>query len=239
MSLDLSQIHIEPVSETGLMIYFADSISEETAILIGNSCSYFQSLAFEWLIEIIPSYSSLYIQYDALQLDYLTVKQNLLASFKTMPEASLAATGQGKQIELPACYHPEVAPDLESAATALKLGVDELIEIHSSRVYRVCAIGFAPGFAFLASVDSRIALPRLSTPRKKVMKGSIGIADQQTAVYPQDSPGGWQIIANCTTALFNPDSEPMTPFSVGDSVRFKPVSLEEYLKSGGQRWHGE
>ena len=71
------------------------------------------------------------------------------------------------------------------------------------------------------------------------MEGSLGIADQQTAVYPQDSPGGWQIIGNCTTQLFNPDKEPMTPFSVGDRVRFKPVSLAEHLQSGGQRWNGD
>ncbi len=239
MTFDASLIRIESVSETGLMIYFANEISEETAILIGNSCGYIRSLSFQWLIEIIPSYTSIYIQYDALQLDYLAVSKTLKSTLNKMPDSVASSDGPGKLIELPACYHPDVAPDLEPAAAALNLSVDEVIEIHSAREYRVCAIGFAPGFAFLASVDSRITLPRLATPRKKVMKGSLGIADQQTAVYPQNSPGGWQIIGNCTTSLFDSENDPMTPFNVGDRVKFKPMSLEEYLKSGGLRWNGD
>ena len=110
MSFDVSQLRIEPVSETSLIIYFADQISEETAILIGNSCSYIQSKSYNWLIEIVPSYTSLFIQYDVLKLDFLAVRQKLESLFKTMSVSVLESEGQGNLIELPACYHPDVAP---------------------------------------------------------------------------------------------------------------------------------
>lgn len=236
---DFSLCRIEAVSETGLMVYFADVISEETSVLIGNCCRYIESLQFDWLIEIIPSYTSIYIEYNCLQQGFSSVSQQLWSAFEDMPAVDPLSKQQGKLIELPACYHPDVAPDLQPAAASLKLTVDQLIELHSGREYRVCAIGFAPGFAFLASVDPRIELPRQATPRKKIMAGSIGIADRQTAVYPQASPGGWQIIGNCTRPLFDPNSKPMTPFNVGDRIRFEPVSLSDYLSSGGARWNGD
>jgi KipI family sensor histidine kinase inhibitor len=134
---------------------------------------------------------------------------------------------------LPVYYDVEAGADLSDLAEASGLSVDQVIEIHSSTPYRVYAIGFAPGFAYLGQVDERIARPRLATPRLRVPKGSVAIADRQTAVYPDTSPGGWNLIGRCPVEMFNPASDPIMPVSVGDRVTFEPVDRARFLALGG------
>ena len=123
-----------------------------------------------------------------------------------------------KYIQLPTYYSLKSGPDLNRISQFTGLSFNEIITIHSQNQYQVCAIGFAPGFAFLASVDESIATPRHSQPRTKVPAGSIGIANKQTAVYPNDSSGGWNIIGNCPLPLYDPNNTTITPFEVGDIV---------------------
>ena len=137
-------------------------------------------------------------------------------------------------VELPVYYAAESGPDLVVIAKRNKLSVEQVIEIHQSKEYRVYAIGFAPGFAYLGEVDERIASPRLSTPRMKVPKGAVAIADKQTAVYPNVSPGGWNIIGLCPTDMFDMTATPIMPVNVGDKVKFKSIDKNEFLALGGQ-----
>ena len=125
--------------------------------------------------------------------------------------------------------------------TALDIGrfiekgvhLDQLIKEHSESIYTVSAIGFAPGFAYLSDVPSSIAIPRLATPRSFVPAGSVAIADNKTAVYPSDSPGGWNVIGKTPLNLFT-DSPPFIPFEMGESVIFRPISRNEFFQLGGQ-----
>ncbi len=127
----------------------------------------------------------------------------------------------------------EVGLDLEDMSTKTDLSIQEIIDIHSNKLYDVYAIGFLPGFAYLASVDKRIAMPRLSSPRKQIPKGSVSIADTQTAVYPQASPGGWNIIGRTALELFDKNLDSLSPLSVGNKVKFNAISKEEFLSQGG------
>ena len=115
-----------------------------------------------------------------------------------------------------------------------KISVDQVIEIHQQQEYRVYAIGFAPGFAYLGEVDERIAAPRLATPRMKVPRGAVAIADRQTAVYPAPSPGGWNLIGLCPTRMFDPEKQPSMPVQVGDRIQFKAIDREEFISLGGE-----
>ena len=142
-------------------------------------------------------------------------------------------TGHGKIVELPVWYDTECGPELSLISEHSGLSINEVITLHHSGLYRVYAIGFAPGFAFLGDVDERIAMQRLSTPRQKVPAGSLGIANRQTAVYPSESPGGWNLIGRCPTRIFNPAAEPPMPIRIGDSVRFMPIDKTRYLQLGG------
>ncbi|MFB3059599.1 MAG: allophanate hydrolase subunit 1, partial [Gammaproteobacteria bacterium] len=134
---------------------------------------------------------------------------------------------------LPVYYSLESGPDLEIIAKRGKISVDDVIEIHLAGEYRVYAIGFAPGFAYLGEVDERIAAPRLATPRQKVPRGAVALADRQTAVYPAQSPGGWNLIGLCPTRMFDPEQQPSMPVQVGDRIRFEAIERDEYLSLGG------
>ncbi|MEA3644140.1 MAG: 5-oxoprolinase subunit PxpB [Lamprobacter sp.] len=183
------------------------------------------------LLDMIPSYTSVLVLYDATALDAITLRRRLRELVEGL--ASKPAP-PGRVVELPAWYAPEAGADLESLAAHARISTDELIAVHSGTEYRVYAIGFAPGFAYLGEVDARIAAPRLPSPRAQVPRGSIGIADRQTAVYPTASPGGWNLIGRCPLRLFDPSAIPCMPLAVGDRVRFRPIGREEYLALGGE-----
>jgi KipI family sensor histidine kinase inhibitor len=126
-----------------------------------------------------------------------------------------------------------VALDLEEISIKTNLSIENIISLHSNKLYDVYAIGFLPGFAYLASVDEKIAMPRLESPRKVIPKGSVAIADTQTAVYPQNSPGGWNIIGRTAMELFDKDLSSLSPFEVGYKVKFNSISKEVFIKQGG------
>ena len=137
-------------------------------------------------------------------------------------------------LTIPGYYGEEVGLDLVLIAERSGLSIAEVIECHCAKIYDVYAIGFSPGFAYLGEVDDAIACPRKVTPRKSLPKGSVGIADQQTAVYPKDSPGGWQIVGRTPVELVDFQAEKITPFTVGGRVKFEPIDREQFVTLGGQ-----
>jgi KipI family sensor histidine kinase inhibitor len=137
-------------------------------------------------------------------------------------------------VTIPVFYSTQYGPELSLLAQNAGLSVAQIIALHSATEYRVYAIGFAPGFAYLGELDERLATPRLSTPRLKVPAGAVAIADRQTAVYPASSPGGWNLIGLCPSPMFDPEKKPHMPVSVGDRVKFEPIDQSQYLAMGGQ-----
>ncbi|MDO6581220.1 5-oxoprolinase subunit PxpB [Photobacterium sp. 2_MG-2023] len=227
-------IRFDSVSETCLMVHLADEIDLSLTPLIGRLVSQIQADFPHQLIEIVPSYTSILIHFHPDQITERLLRERISLCHSQWQDTPVSAVG--KVIELPVYYHPDVGPDLIPLAEAKGLSVEQVIALHSQQIYTVCAIGFAPGFAFLASVDEAIAMPRHADPRLSLAPGSVGIADRQTAVYPAQSPGGWQIIGNCPKSLFDPEREPMTPFTVGDQVRFQPVDRSTFKSLGGEIW---
>ena len=216
-------------SVDSLVVYFGNEISEEIASYVQKAYLSLKNLNIEGIIEIIPSYTSIYISYDIFKYDYSSLCKVLENSINLDYEDN----SEKNIINIDVYYGKEVGLDLNDMSIKKKLSIEEIIEIHSKKLYDVYAIGFAPGFAFLASVDDRIALPRLSSPRKSVPKGSVAIADSQTAVYPQSSPGGWNIIGRTARELFDKSLEKLSPLSVGDKVKFNAITKEEFLSQGG------
>ncbi len=212
------------------MVYLGEQIEISLTHKIVQLTNYLEARYAGALVELIPSYCSLMVQYHPRRVDYETLVQGIRA-WELLDEPSNVS---GKELQLPVYYHPEVAPDLEPVAKRYSLSIEQVIEYHCLQQYTVCAIGFAPGFAFLASVSPKIATPRHDEPRLVIPAGSVGIADQQTAVYPSRSPGGWQIIGNCPQRVFDPGSSPMSPFEVGDTVKFKPIDRAEFVALGGE-----
>ncbi|WP_419764488.1 MAG: 5-oxoprolinase subunit PxpB [Arcobacter sp.] len=216
-------------SVDSLIIYFGNEINKKIAYDVRCAYLCLKSLNIAGLIEIIPSYTSIYISYDVSKYDY----SSLVELLKQSITLDLNESSSENIITIDVYYGEDVGLDLRDMSDKTKLTISEIIEIHSSKLYDVYAIGFLPGFAYLASVDERIALPRLATPRKQIPKGSVAIADTQTTVYPQSSPGGWNIIGRTTMELFDKKLEKLSPLSVGDKIKFNPITKEEFLLQGG------
>lgn len=185
------------------------------------------------LLELVPSYTSVLLIFDVLKTDHGEIWQKIISA-QTQLFRPASHTNANKIIELPCYYSIESGPDLATVAALHQMTISELIKLHSQQSYQVYAIGFAPGFAYLGFTDPRINTPRLANPRATVAAGSVAIADRQTAVYPAASPGGWHLLGNCPTPLFDLHADPMLPFAVGDTVRFAPIERPEYLRLGGQ-----
>ena len=130
-------------------------------------------------------------------------------------------------IRIPVCYDPELAPDLLSFCAEKRIDREELIQIHTSREYKIYMMGFLPGFAYMGEVDERIVAPRKQQP-VNVTAGCVGIAGKQTGIYPLDSPGGWQIIGKTPWKLFDTEREEPVLLRAGDRVKFYEISKEDY-----------
>ncbi|RTE66518.1 5-oxoprolinase subunit PxpB [Amphritea opalescens] len=224
-------MRIEIAGENALIIYFGEKTDPRVSAQVQQAVTILESELSGKLIDMVPSYASLLVIYDQLATDHFEVRRCIR---KVLGQLSDSDSSEGNLVILPAYYSPESGPDLEALAQRADLSIDEVIKLHSEMEYRVYAIGFAPGFAYLGEVDERIAAPRLSTPRMKVPRGAIAIADRQTAVYPAVSPGGWNLIGLCPTRMFDPKATPTMPVQVGDRIKFNPISREEFFAQGGE-----
>ncbi|RLF75230.1 allophanate hydrolase, partial [Thermococci archaeon] len=182
----------------------------------------------DWLIEVVPTYTSIYVYYDPLKIGYSEVVEAVKPFLNAEPKKEKA-----RIIEIPTAYGGEFGPDIEFVAEYNGLSVDDVIEIHSKPLYRVYMLGFTPGFAYLGGMDERIATPRLEKPRLKVPAGSVGIAGKQTGIYPLESPGGWRLIGRTPLKLFDANREPPTLLQPGDYIKFVPISEEEFWEIYG------
>jgi KipI family sensor histidine kinase inhibitor len=213
-----------------LMLYLGEETSAAVSGLVQAAAIAIEASLGDLMIDLVPSYASLLIIYDPIKTDHYAVSAQVRKITEKLQDNALPP---GKTVSLPVYYSPESGEDLEDLALRAQLSVEEVIRLHCSTEYRVYAIGFAPGFAYLGEVDARIAAPRLATPRQKVPRGAVAIADRQTAVYPAQSPGGWNLVGRCPTRMFNPDSDPIMPVSVGDTVKFDPIDRDQFMAMGG------
>jgi KipI family sensor histidine kinase inhibitor len=168
--------------------------------------------------DVLATFRSVAVFFDPLHTDVEALRARLFtlpSDQEPLPPRAL--------VEIPVEYGGDAGPDLEAVATGAGLTAAEVIARHAAPEYRVFMIGFLPGFAYLGTVDAAIAAPRLATPRLRVAPGSVGIAGPQTGIYPQASPGGWQIVGRTTTRPFDPQRSPPSMFAPGDRLRFVPV----------------
>ncbi len=222
-------LQIDQLNETSLLITFGDSFNAATLDEIALFCHQLNTRCPASLLrEVLPSYNTVMIEYQISRITFdqlhHIIHQSYLASKRLNTKQSLASL-----IELPVFY---AGPDLKRIAKGAKLSVEQVIKYHSEKLYRVYAIGFSPGFPYLGDVDKRIATPRLTSPRKQVAAGSVGIADNQTGIYPNASPGGWNILGFCPQALL--DENYQCRLKVGDQVKFAPINQEKFVQLGGQ-----
>ena len=229
MSIEYPKVVI--ASENSTIVYFSERPCSQTSDQIAFTTNALRVRLGEDLIDLIPSYHSLLVIYNPLKLDYQKIEREIrdtIAQWTTNNQSQ-----KGRIVELPVYYSPESGPDLQRIADHSGLSIDQVIKLHQQTEYTVYAMGFAPGFAYLGEVDERIAMPRLATPRHNVHQGAVAIADRQTAIYPSQSPGGWNVVGLCPIGLFNAEKQPHSPMQVGDKLRFKSISRDEFIQLGG------
>lgn len=177
------------------------------------------------IIEWVPTYRSLLVYYDPLQIGYQEMADWLAERAKQ--DGNEQAVPR-RRVTIPVLYGGQMGPDLGFVAEHTRLSVEEVIRLHEQPDYLVYMLGFMPGFPYLGGLDQRIITPRLQTPRTAVPAGSVGIADRQTGVYPVNSPGGWQLIGLTPVRLYAPEQADPIMLHPGDLLKFRSVSTAEY-----------
>jgi KipI family sensor histidine kinase inhibitor len=219
------ELRFHPASDQSLIVYFGEEITFEVHPEILKLLRLLDSQPIAGIRNLHPAYCSLLIQFDPFVLDHDRLEKMLrdcLTELKDVPGP------QPRALNIPVCYGGEFGPDLSDVARLHGMNADQVIELHSSATYVVHFLGFAPGFAYLGGLPKALETPRLPTPRRKVQQGSVAIAGKQAGVYPFATPGGWRLLGCTPEAMFQPDREHMSLLSIGDHVRFVPISQEEF-----------
>jgi len=232
---------IEPLGDSALVVRVASELDADPLATINAvlaAAEIIRNAGIDAVHDVAPAYTTIGVFYDASRTDdparafeilkaHLT---SLVASAGTPP--TLCAS---KIVEIPVCYDESFALDLERVAEHTHLSNDEVISRHSGGEYFVHCIGFMPGFPYLGGLPSTLATPRLSTPRTVVPAGSVAIGGNQTGVYPEQAPGGWNIIGRTPIGLFDVTAEPPALLSPGDRVRFRRIQRNEFAGLADRR----
>lgn len=217
---------ISPVGDRAISIDFGQVIDPKINRHIRQTIERIKALQLEGIIELVPTYCALLVEYDAMLYSYSEIC-NIIEP--TLDEGMTDTTNElVTVVEVPTVYGGEFGPDLSFVASHNHLSEAEVISIHSGTDYLVYMLGFIPGFTYLGGMDPRIATPRLSSPRTLIPAGSVGIAGEQTGTYPSDSPGGWQIIGRTPVTMYDMSKAQAALLNAGDYVRYVPIDESEF-----------
>ncbi len=215
-----------PEGDACLVIRFRrEGISTQVSQLCLQAAQSIANAGLPGISDIVPAFNCVGIHYQASCWGH-TPFHNLCQALDSLldKQPSLSNAAPERTIEIPVCYDPEFGIDLDLLATKCQCSVAQLITLHTSQTVRVFMLGFAPGMPYMGILDKQLDIPRLATPRLTIAAGSVAIANRQTVIYPQVSPGGWHIIGRTPITLFNPEQAPYSLLSPGDKVRFKAIS---------------
>ncbi|MDZ7761834.1 MAG: 5-oxoprolinase subunit PxpB [Desulfovermiculus sp.] len=222
--------------DRGLLVELGSSIDPEINRLTRSVAKRLEHMAVPGVLDVVPAYASFLIIYDPHRITVSRLQETVQTCWN-QPDTHLG--GEGKTVDIPVCYNESFGPDLPTVARHNGLSPEEVVRMHTSGLYLIYMIGFAPGFPYLGGLDPRLHTPRLDTPRARVEAGSVGIANDQTGIYPISSPGGWQIIGRTPLRLFTPEQTDPVPFyRPGDQLRFVPISEVEFQRLAREESHG-
>lgn len=223
---------IFPLGDAALTIDFGNLIDERINSRLLSLGEAINQSSLPDIVEAVPSYCSLTVYYDVYEASKKSGEQTVfdfisgqLTGF--MERQQDQTVRESRLIEMPVCYDPVFAPDLNAVARVKGITEDELVRYHHSREYRVFMLGFLPGFSYMGEIDEKISMPRKSQP-SPVAAGSVGIAGRQTGVYPMTCPGGWHIIGRTPLTMFDAQKGEPAFLRPGDRVRFIPITKNEF-----------
>lgn len=218
-------IHI--AGDQSLLVSFGDVINEETNRKVRVLAETVEESELKGINEVILGYTNLLIHYDPFLTSFHKLKNELTCLIENI---SFEQEKEKEIIEIPVLYGCQAGPDLSDVARLNHLTEEEVIKIHTEPIYTVYFLGFSPGFPFLGGMSEKIVTPRLENPRTKIKAGSVGIANNQTGIYPVSSPGGWRLIGHTPLHLYDPTKEWPFLLAPGDRLKFKSITKSEYDK---------
>ena len=220
------EINIKPFGVHSVLIEWPNEVSEHILETIIGFQTYIRlNMLTEKDWEMVPSYNSLLIVNRKKTIDFEKISKDINVGYSKLKESEKPERYLWR---LPVSYDLEFGLDLEEVAKKLNKSIPEIIAMHTGTTYTVYSIGFLPGFMYLGGILKELEVPRKPTPRAKVIKGAVGIAGKQAGIYPQESPGGWNIIGNCTVPIFDATKENPCFVNVGDKIEFYEISRAEY-----------
>jgi conserved hypothetical protein TIGR00370 len=233
-------MEIVPLGDSALIVRVRerfDDAPEETLDTVLRAFQQLEGAAVPGVIELAPAYTSVAVFFDPIAVakttetsdevfDWLATR--IRAAVARVADLRGAARSRSQTVEIPVCYDPEFAFDIDDVARRANISPSEVIGLHSAAEYRVACIGFVPGFPFLTGLPKKLATPRRDVPRKKIPAGSVGIGGAQTGIYPLRSPGGWNLIGRTPLRLFDPDKSPPALLRAGERVRFRKITRDEF-----------
>jgi len=211
----------------GAMVEWPEKIDVEILDDISTLREKIEKELGEVVIDTVPAYNSLSVFFNTSKIRYSSVIRKINDLYH---KKGNDVKRESKLWRVPVCYDKSFGIDLEEIARVKKLSVDEVIKLHTSVVYDVYFIGFLPGFLYLGGLPEAIHYKRRSRPRRKVVKGAVGIADAQTGIYPMESPGGWNIIGNSPFKFFSVEEDPPCFAKSGDKILFYSIDLSEHKR---------
>jgi inhibitor of KinA len=236
-------MEIIPLGDSALIVRVRDRFDdapEKTLDAVLCALQKLQSVMIPGVIELAPAYTSVAVFFDPIAVakaaepshevfDWLAARVRAAVAVAADRGRRRGTARPGvRLVEIPVCYDPEFALDIDDVGRRANISQNEVIRLHAAAEYRVACIGFVPGFPFLAGLPKKLATPRRDVPRKQIPPGSVGIGGAQTGVYPLCSPGGWNLIGRTPLRLFDPEKNPPALLRAGDRVRFRSITRDEF-----------
>ncbi len=229
-------MQITPLGDSALIIELGDAINESTHLRVQAAWRALTAEPMPGVSEAVPAYTTVTLFYDPAQLVRAGAPADDLVSWlservrERLKNPPKSAKTKPRTVEVPVVYGGDFGPDLARVAAQAKLSPEDVVKRHAKVEYRVHLIGFAPGFPYLGGLPKELITPRHAKPRMAVPAGSVGIGGEQTGIYPQVTPGGWNLIGCTPLRLFRPEDDPPVLLQAGDIVKFRPVTSEEFEK---------
>jgi inhibitor of KinA len=222
-----------PLGDRALIIELGADSSEITASRVRAVADELLHNRLPGVIDVVPAVCTVAVHYDPMRVELAAPRDTPYAAIALAVATRIQNVQAGQfnpqaPIDIPVCYGGPFGEDIESVARLHGLTVEHLVELHAGAVYRVQMLGFAPGFAYLAGLDTRLITPRRTTPRTRVPAGSVAIGGELTGIYPFELPGGWHLIGRSPVRMFDVKAQPPSRLALGDRVRFVPITEPQY-----------
>lgn len=224
-------MRLAPLGDAAVYAEFGTALDLELNQSLQALAAAVRSRGLPWIRDVVPALAGMSLHFNP---DHDELPADLLGSCQVLLEECFATAGKfedsGRVVDVPVCYEPAFAFDLDEVVAQTGLSADRIRQLHAATKHFVLMMGFSPGQPYIGGLDPRLSVPRRVTPRTRMPAGSIAIANAQTCVYPYETPGGWSIIGRTPLTVFDPARNPASLFAPGDRVRFHAVGNEEFMR---------